>query len=536
MENSMMNRTLSIIAGFLMLAGVAANAQDKVGERWIYWKAGLTTDAGLKASLEMLEQAKLSGVTHIHLADGAWMRQSENQSYLKRVAEFKAACEQAKIKVAPGVYAIGYSGRYLPSNKNLAAGLPVHDMVFIVKGDKATVDMSQSLEAGKLDGDGFAKVTAKPFTHYRINVAVKSEPTGELDEIVRVTSLKAKRWLTRRMPVAKKQDGQWVVTTTFNTLEDGDLRVLCKLKDVVSIKIEPEGLSRVIRRDMTPLKITSDDGKTVYEEGKDFEKIVDPDIAKGGEYDMDADGPDIELTKNSRIKNGQKLKVSFFHAYRMGKDQDIISTQDPAVFDLMEKDISLAVKVWGTDGYVMGYDEIRIGGWEIEPNGKTRTPGEILAWHTKHAVDLIKKHAPKAKVYAWSSMWNPEHNARPFAVKGYYYLVNGNWDGSWEGLPKDVIIFNWYAPKPESIKWFAERGHKQILGAYYDGKDTEAMKNNIQRWHDMSAGQKGVIGWQYTTWRNNSKNIAEFFKLLDSFSKWGKGGTGAVESEPGVKN
>ena len=57
-------------------------------------------------------------------------------------------------------------------------------------------------------------------------------------------------------------------------------------------------------------------------------------------------------------------------------------------------------------------------------------------------------------------MFTPYHNAYSMeAQKKYYYLVNGNWDGSWEGLPKDVIILNWYSPTPDGVKFFADRGN-----------------------------------------------------------------------------
>ena len=83
-------------------------------------------------------------------------------------------------------------------------------------------------------------------------------------------------------------------------------------------------------------------------------------------------------------------------------------------------------------------------------------------------------------------MFTPRHNAYPFERRHrYYYLVNGNWDGSWEGLPKDVIIMNWSA-NPEGLKWFAERGHKQILCGYYDGDGRES---NIRDWMTSFRGR-----------------------------------------------
>ena len=61
-------------------------------------------------------------------------------------------------------------------------------------------------------------------------------------------------------------------------------------------------------------------------------------------------------------------------------------------------------------------------------------------------------------------MFDPYHNA----VEGPYYLVNGPWTGSWEGLDKDVMVVNWnYGKRDQSLKFFADRGqqagHRRLL-------------------------------------------------------------------------
>jgi len=138
-------------------------------------------------------------------------------------------------------------------------------------------------------------------------------------------------------------------------------------------------------------------------------------------------------------------------------------------------------------------------------------------------------------LYTWSDMFSPHHNARPFTVKGHYYLVNGNWDGSWEALTKDIGILNWYGPTPDAVKFFADRGNPQILCGYYDAGKPEDMKKNIANWMRVSKDQPHVRGFMYTTWKNNYKNLKPYFELLDTFPQWGQGAKGAAEKEPGVK-
>ena len=171
---------------------------------------------------------------------------------------------------------------------------------------------------------------------------------------------------------------------------------------------------------------------------------------------------------------------------------------------------------------MMNHDEIRIAGWEEPFDGVKRTPGEILAYNIRRSVEIARKYAPEATLYTWSDMFDPFHNAYSFETRNrYYYLVNGNWDGSWEGLPSDVVICTWIS-RPQTLNYFAERGHKQILCGYYDASSTAGMQRNIQRWMRVGEGVPNVMGMMYTTWQQNYDNLAEFFELVKTYETWVK--------------
>lgn len=67
---------------------------------------------------------------------------------------------------------------------------------------------------------------------------------------------------------------------------------------------------------------------------------------------------------------------------------------------------------------------------------------------------------PSAKLYAWSDMFDPWHNARDD-----YYLCNGSWVGAWYGLPREVTVMQWnYMPhEGKSPHFFAAQGFRQII-------------------------------------------------------------------------
>jgi len=518
----------------LVLAFAAvAPAQQKFTERWNYVRADLSSDKGMQTFLDILKQSKDVGCTHILLVDSRWLRRPDEAAYLDRVEKVQAFARENQLTLVPCVYAIGYSGRYLGFDPNLCAGLPVKEMPFVVQGKTAVPDPALNVDTTGVTVRGNAtsgKIKVRPFTHYRMGFLAGGQFSGDADEWVRVSGRVGSRWVTRRNLDSRKEGDKTFYETTFNSLEAEELNVNIS-QAVEGLKIEPAGLLMVIRRELCPLKIT---GAVPihrdYEEGKDFRPVSDPKLTTDGEFLFNHEPPVIQLTDNSRIKDGEKLSVSFFHAYRMGGDQDLISLEDPKVFEIMERDVANCAKVWKPAGYFMNYDEIRIGGWE-KPDKK---PGELLAEHVQKAYDIIRKYAPEAKVYTWSDMFTPYHNAREFKVKGYYYLVNGNWDGSWKGLPKDVIIMNWYAKEPEALKFFSDQGRQQVMCGYYDGTSTAKMKNNIAGWMKVSAGVPKVVGFMYTTWQRNYKNLKEYFELVDTYDTWGRGDKPTAENRPGV--
>jgi len=509
--------------------------------------------------------------------------------YFENVERAKAAAKEAGITLIPTVYPFGYSGGYLMHDANLSAGLPVKDAVFVVKGAKALPDpsaapaiLNPSFEetrdgsvtawqiniastASNLDkeikhsgaaclkffapppspvpeqGEGMRrsrqrpvrptqKLKVEPFKYYRLTFWGKSDALQADNEgVVEVSSARRRHNFTN---ITIPPTSDWTqYQVTFNTLEAAeiDLSVAAMpqagtfwLDDVT---IEPAGLANLLRTQMKPFVVKSADGKTVYEEGKDFKPVADPllgnmpgdDIILTKPYDIWHEGPAIELTDSSRIKDGDRLLVSYFHPHFIYNDQLIIAMDEPRVYELMEDQVKRVTKLFGAPGYMMNYDEIRIAGWEIHPDGSNPSPGEILAENVKRGVEIFKKYAPDATLYTWSDMFTPFHNARPLGERGYYYLIDGDWDKSWVTLPGTVVIAQWAARDKQAMMWFAGRGNKQILCGYYDSPE---LKGNISRWMRLSDGVPGVIGMMYTTWKPDYQLMPEFFKLVKSWPAW----------------
>lgn len=76
----------------------------------------------------------------------------------------------------------------------------------------------------------------------------------------------------------------------------------------------------------------------------------------------------------------------------------------------------------------------------------------------------------------------------------------------------EVIIANWNSGKAAaSLKFFADRGQKQILSGFYDSKD---LQRGFGRWNDAARDVPGVSGFMYTTWQHQFGMLEEYGKAI----------------------
>jgi hypothetical protein len=274
------------------------------------------------------------------------------------------------------------------------------------------------------------------------------------------------------------------------------------------LALEEMALVNVLRREGCPLTVTSDDGKTTYVEGKDFEPVRDPKLGMvpyEGEYNFDHPGANLRLATGSRIKDGEKLKVGWYHPVLVLGSYAACCLSEPKVYDLLRDQARRVEALYHPKTFFMQHDEMSVANWCKACQSRKLTPGQLLADNARRCTRIIEEAHPGAKVVVWSDMFDPTHNA----VKDYY-LVNGTLAGSWEGLDKSVILANWNGGKAKaSLDFFAGRKHQQVIAGYYDSDD------NLATWEAASKGVPGVIGFMYTTWQNRYDDLERYGKALN---------------------
>jgi hypothetical protein len=89
--------------------------------------------------------------------------------------------------------------------------------------------------------------------------------------------------------------------------------------------------------------------------------------------------------------------------------------------------------------------------------------------------------------------------------------VEGDFSGSWQHVPKDLVVVVWSGePREKSVRFFAEQGFRTVLGCFYDARDL----NQVKAWLPMARRTPGMCGMMYTTWHQNYSLLPDFGDLL----------------------
>ena len=523
------SRCVYTLVALLCCLPLARAAEPPARQLWIYYPTNLLVDQNIDKLKEIWGRAAAAGYTHVLLADSKFSRLAAmDKRYFANVERTKQIAADLKLTIVPAVFQIGYSNDLLSNDPNLAEGLPVKDALFIVKDNAARLKADPEVafrakfdfadEGVKVDTAHHTatvanhtanarmnqKLAVTPYRHYHVSVQVKTENyTGHPEIKALCADGVSLNWTN--LHVKPTQD--WTTAhVTFNSLNHNEITLYLGVwggaKGKLEWKdwrIEEVGLLNVLRRPGAPLSVRW--GEKSLVEGRDFDPIKDPrmgTIPWPGGYEVFHESPAI---RTKGLADGTQLRVSWYHPHVIYDEQMPCCLAEPKVNEILTDQARRMRELFGATGYMMSHDEIRVCNQDESCLKTGKTPGQLLADNARFCTHLLDG----ATVYAWNDMFDPFHNA----VKGPYYLVNGPWTGSWEGLDKSVVIMNWnFGKRDDSLKFFADRGHRQILAGYYDHKPEQ-----IKDWLASAAKVQGVIGVMYTTWRNDYSNIEAFAKL-----------------------
>jgi hypothetical protein len=559
---------VKLAAGTMLVSGMGARAFAGVGLdglnqkksypcRWVYVSRSFDTDKHVEEVRKIAQTASEHGLTAIVLS-GMDRISLGSPEYLERLRKVKTIADQFRLEIIPSGFNTGYGGAILDHNKNLAEGMLVKDALFVAKDGVAAfvADSPAKLQNGgfeQFQGDRFTafekqdepgrktfvdrdashsgkaslrienfggpnagiarvaqEVRVTPYRCYRVSAWVRTEDAAPAS----LFSIKAftpdGRDLCPFEPPAPAPTSGWrQVTTAFNSWYSDRIELCFGVFEGVSGKvwvddadIEEVGLMNVVRRAGAPLTVRDEATGTVYEEGRDFAAVSDPHLDFLWTHGM----PSIRLHPASRIQDGTRLRVSYYHGTTIYNDQVSACPSEAQTYEIWKEQFPLIEKVLSPKRYFLSVDEVRLFNRCEACRTRHMAASEMLGQMTQWLYRQVRAVNPKAEVFVWSDMFDPNHNS-----KRQYYLVDGSLENTWQYLPKDMGIVAWYFEKRrESLDFFSSRGFRTIAGAYYDGDDL----SDPEGWMEAMDNTPNAAGIMYTTWSSKYKLLAPFGDLV----------------------
>lgn len=553
-----MVRTFMTLTSILLLApGVPPCRAKSYPCRWVFVSRSLRSDQDVTDIERIVRTASGHGLNGMVLSAGLDRLDRQPPDYFERLGKVNAMCRQSGIEIIPNIFSVGYGGSVLAHNRHLAAGIPVRDAPFIVNGGQARpaptrpVTIANAgfeayeghraarwrfhdrpgevsfidtnvLRSGKASlrfedfgryehghGRVMQEVEVRPHRCYRLSCRVKAEalePEGAFR--IQVLSADGRNLAPYDPRVPSTTDWRRVVMG-FNSLDYDRVRVYAGVWGgragrfwVDDFEIEEVALLNVLRRPGTPVTVRSAESGRTYEEGRDFARIEDERL----NFRFDHDPPTIKLLPGSRITEGERLAVDYYHGIGVNRGQVTACMSEPQVYDIWQRQAALMHEHLGPSKYLLSMDEIRAGGACRACTQRGLSMAQILGECMTRQVAILRRVNPQAEVFIWSDMLDPHHNAHD-----NYYLVEGDFTGSWNYVPKDLVIVCWYYEKRrESLGFFSSEGFRTLAGAYYDGDTLE----NPRGWLEVLDATPKAAGIMYTTWRNRYELLGPFGDLV----------------------
>lgn len=523
---------------------------------WVFgW--GLQSDQELSEVGRVVTNAAGAGLNGAVVSCGLDLLCRKKPEELRRLDALSAMCASNGLAFIPAVFSVGYGGGTLAHDRNLAEGFPVENAPLLVKGREARLvaGASPMIKNGDFEqhnGDRFSgygfhdgpgvqsfadtvtvhdgrvamrmenfrahpngnarimqEIRVTPRRCYRLSLWIKTQGLDTADGF-RVSVLAGSRSLT---PVDLKvpATGGWKrYTMLFNSASFETLRIYAGVWGgragtfwTDDWAIEEIGPINVLKRPGTPVTVRSADGAVTFEEGRDYEPLIDPAYTP---YFIDRPAVPLKLTAGSRIKDGDTVRASWYHSLSINDGQVSVCMAEPAVFDIWDHEAKLLAERYRPSAVMLNMDEVRMAGTCGACRG--RDLGELVGACVARQVTILRKHLPGVRVFVWSDMFDPNHNAH-----GDYYLTEGDYTGSWKHLPRDLTIAVWGgAPREKSLRFFAEQGFGMIGACYYDADDL----GDVRAWVGMGRGIPQVCGFMYTPWQKKYDLLGGFGALLQA--------------------
>jgi hypothetical protein len=541
---------------FTCLVSIQLDAAERFADRfvWIFgWDLDKDSDVSeISRVLETAGEHKFNGAV-VSLGLDTLCKHSPD--YFRRLEEIKKSCDTNRLELIPAIFSVGYGGAILAHNPNLAEGMPVENAPFLVSGGEARLDAKSSArlsnggfedgEGNKLTGYEFhdqpgeisfidhqvfhsgkaslrlENFTSNPHGHGRVMQTVKVQPhrcyrvsiwvkTAALEpaNAFRLMALADDRELAPREFHLPATSDWRQLTMLFNSQGLDKIGLYAGLWGGKSGKIwlddwsiEEVGPINVLHRLGTPVTVRNQDGSITYIAGKDYAPLIQTELHPSRDDGLPVP---LKVLPGGRIHDGDHLQVSWYHSMVINDSQVTVCMAEPELYEIFDHEAKLLAEKVQPRSVMLNMDEIRMGGTCAACKGKNM--GQLLGECITRQTSILRSHIPSVEIYTWADMLDPNHNAH-----GKYYLVDGDFTGSWTNVPRHLIMTVWGGePRESSMRFFSELGFRTLVACYYDADDLK----DVQSWLQIAGQVRKVRGFMYTPWQKKYALLPDFGDLL----------------------
>lgn len=536
-------------------------AQEKSYEdKWFYASFGLRNDEDTEELAKLIRCAAQNNLNGMLWACGIEYCQSWGEKLIARLDRIRKVADEQKIEIIPIIWSVGY-GTMLGRNPNLVEAIKLDAVPFRTHGRKASfvpgpgLDCSNpSMEEYKENrlvdwthdspgiisfvdtqvkhtgnssirlenftynkyGHGrlYKLLKLRPNTQFCVSMWYKTEELKGGNFMFQVYQVSGKPLTSSHITVPDDGTCDWTQVKLFFNSAQGDVRIYAGLwggkKGKVwfdDLAIEEIGLVNPVRRAGTPVVVANARTKQVYVEGKDY--AFPP--FKLNPYGTKTKSIDLDIPQGSSIPDETDLLVTYYQPAQISNQQRSVCMSEPELYEHFKESARAIVDTLNPTKWFLSMDEIRAGGSCLTCKKRGISLAAILGDCITKQYNIIKEVCPKATVYIWSDMIDPNHNCR-----NNYFLCEGDYTGAWDLIPKDIVVSCWYHKKREAcMKFFSEKGFRTQGAAYYDTDTIDSCAD----WLDTCNHTKNCTGIMYTTWQKKYALLPAFGDLVREKSR-----------------